>query len=251
MFSRPHFWFIIQLRRISYFHSSCGTSLYLIAVGCWCLAGSTLWMYKSPTFTGSNFGPPSPIQQGRTSQIASGSWVKKNGSEYLSCPVLFLTRWTVAWNIPLVWRSRYWPTLQTSVPGTGSALTHLPSWLSTSSAGTLSWRTSVSPVLELVGLRQEGKRGIRIIFFTYTKSQHVHQVPLHSHHCLQALADSAVAASQLSGTWKRCQMSSRGGQTLVQTFGRASLLVVGLLGSICKVRLGTKVPFLAIYSAVW
>lgn len=135
-----------QVSSRSYVHSSSGTSLYLILVGCLSLAGRTFRMYRSPTLIVSYLGSsPSSTQQGKTSRSRSGSGVRKNGREYLSRPVLFLTRCTVAWNLPLDCLSRYWPTLQTKVPGFGGASTQMPSWLRTSRAGTESWRTSVSP----------------------------------------------------------------------------------------------------------
>lgn len=122
--------------------------LYLMLVGCFCLAGNTLLMYKSPTLIFSYLGFSSgPTQHSRTSRSTSGSIVRKNGSEYLSCPVRLRTRWTVAGNLPLDCRSRYCPTLQTKVPGLGGASTQMPSWLRTSSAGTVSCSTRVNPVL--------------------------------------------------------------------------------------------------------
>lgn len=118
----------IQFNNRSYVHSSGGTSLNLILVGCLLLAGNTFRMYKSPTLIVSYLGlSPSSTQQSRTSRSASGSGVRKNGREYRSCPVLFLTRCTVAWNLPFDCLSRYWPTLQTNVPGLGGASTQMPS----------------------------------------------------------------------------------------------------------------------------
>lgn len=81
-----------QLSNISYCQSSCGTSLYLILVGCFLLAGNTLLIYRSPTLIFSYFFPSSPIQPFNTSKSISGSIVRKKGSEYRSCPVLFRTR---------------------------------------------------------------------------------------------------------------------------------------------------------------
>lgn len=140
-----------QRSNIEYFHCSCGMSLYLILVGCFLLAGKTFRIYKSPTLIFSYLGfSPSSTQEPKTSRSASGSIVRKKGSEYRSRPVLLRTRWTVAGNWPFDCRSRYCPTLHTNVPGLGGASTQRPSWLSTSRAGTLSWRTSVSPRVYLV-----------------------------------------------------------------------------------------------------
>lgn len=117
-----------QFNNRSYVQSSGGTSLNLILVGCLLLAGNTFRMYKSPTLIVSYLGlSPSSTQQSKTSRSASGSGVRKNGREYRSCPVLFLTRCTVAWNLPFDCLSRYWPTLQTNVPGLGGASTQIPS----------------------------------------------------------------------------------------------------------------------------
>jgi hypothetical protein len=135
-----------QANNKSYVHSSCGTSLYRMLVGCLLLAGKTFRIYKSPTLIVSYLGiSPSSTQQDSTARSTSGSGVRKNGNEYRSRPVLFLTRCTVAWNLPFDCRSRYSPTLQIKVPGLGGASTQMPSWLRTSRAGTESWRTSVSP----------------------------------------------------------------------------------------------------------
>lgn len=117
-----------QLSNMSYRHSSCGTSLYLILVGCFARAGRTLLTYKSPTLITSYLGFSSgSTQQSKGPKSASGSMVKKKGKEYRSCPVRLRTRWTVAGNRPFECRSRYCPTLQTKVPGFGGASTQIPS----------------------------------------------------------------------------------------------------------------------------
>jgi hypothetical protein len=165
-------------------------------VGCFFLAGKTLLIYSSPTLIFSNTFSASSFSSSRqhssTANSASASGVKKKGKEYLSCPVLFLTRWTVAGNLPLVCFSRYCPTLHTKVPCCGGASTQMPSWFSTSRAGTESCKTNVIP-----GARSSARRGAfsRSGSGTYTRSLHVLQGPRFLCTRLEVSADSAKAAS--------------------------------------------------------
>ena len=120
----------LQFNKKSYLHSLSGRFLYLMLVGCFFLAGSTFLIYISPTLKSSNF--LSSFSSSKTPTLASGSIVRKNGNEYLSWPGVLRTRCTAARNRPLVWRSRYWPTLQTSVLGIGGTLIQRPVGVRTS-----------------------------------------------------------------------------------------------------------------------